>query len=102
MPALGGGSAAPHEALPLSVGDRDLLPLAALVSQQASVASGRNRAQLALELAVARQPARVQRAVGKRRLDGAAGLRAVLAIWKPALKRQLRDLLEEGLQRGLV
>ena len=67
------------------VRDRDLLPLAALVCTQASVALGRDRAQLALQLAVAVEAPGVERSVGDRCLDRAARLGVVRAVGEPAL-----------------
>src|SRR5690349_19219216 len=77
----------------------DLLPLLSVLDAEARVGPGRDGAQLALQLAVARQPVAVEGAGCDRGLDRAAGLGVVGAVGETAPQRQLLDVFEDAGER---
>src|SRR2546430_2477966 len=75
------------------------LPLLAVLDPDACVGLRRDRPQLALQLAVAAQAFRVERAIRQSRLDRAPGLGVVGAVGEAAPKGQLLDVLEDAAER---
>src|SRR6185437_9714925 len=77
-------------------------PAPALLRREARVLSDRERAQLALELAVALEPLARQPAVGERRSDRTARLALVAAVREAAARGQLGDVGERLVERLLA
>ena len=72
----------------------DGLPSSAFGRPQERIVRASDVGRLALQLAMAREPGRVQPAVVDRGLDGAAGFAVVTAVPEPAALRQVRDVRE--------
>src|SRR5437879_182043 len=80
----------------------DRLPARLVLLAHALVLLSREPAQLALQLAPAREPIGIQRSGLRRGAHGASGLAHVTAIGESTLARQRVDLGERALERRLV